>query len=353
MASNRGRSIIGRATSGVAALVLAGGLLAVAPSATVASSTGCDTVTATSPAPLQVHVTVAGCGDSSGPFMASVTLAERRSGRIVHGWSTAPAAGPLTIADETIAVPASGWYDLQVNNQPLLGAQNYQTAEVLVADGGKITITAPYAGFRIGTLSANWGATLRWARIGTASVLKYQVQRSLDGAAFAYLAATKLPSLATTVRAGHRYQYRVRAVATSGVAGPWRLSDVLAPRGAQENTAGFVFGGSWATSTSSLYWGGHTKTASVAGRTATLTFSGEGIAIVASTGHTRGSFRVYVDGVYRTTVSTYRATTAHRQIVYSVWWSGWGNHTIQLKVVGTSGHPRVDLDGVMILDTTR
>jgi hypothetical protein len=263
-----------------------------------------------------------------------------------------PAPNPLTIVDETFSVPAAGWYDLQVDNEPLIGGQSYQTAEVSVADGGKVTITVPYAGFKIGALSSYWGATLHWARLGSTAVRKYQVQRSVDGAAFAYLATTTSPSLSTTVRAGHRYQFRVRGVSTAGTVGPWRTSDVLAPRGAQESTAGFVFGGAWPTSTSSLYWGGHTRTASVAGRTATLNFSGESIAVVASTGPTRGSFRVYVDGVYRTTVSTYRSATAHRQIVYSVWWPAWGSHTIQLKVVGSSGHPRVDLDGVMILDTT-
>ena len=63
----------------------------------------------------------------------------------------------------------------------------------------------------------------------------------------------------------------------------------------------------------------------------------------------RGSFKVYVDGVYRGTISTYSTTTKYRQLVYQFSWAAPGTHKIKIVVSGTSGHPRVDLDAFVVL----
>ena len=63
----------------------------------------------------------------------------------------------------------------------------------------------------------------------------------------------------------------------------------------------------------------------------------------------RGSFKVYVDGVYRAKISTYSTTTRYRQLVYQFSWSVPGTHKIKIVVVGTAGHPRVDLDAFVVL----
>jgi hypothetical protein len=332
--------------------ILATGLAGVpAPTPVRAATASCDTVALTSPAPLTVAVTVAGCGDAMSLPMVQATLFERRSGRAVRVWSSSMTPGPAAVVDGTFDVLAAGWYDLSVYTAVAVPpADSTQTAEVLVADGGLVTLATPYVGFRTGALGSSWPASLFWTRIGSTKASKYQVQRSLDGGAFTYLASTTAASLNVPVAPGHAYQYRVRGINAGGKAGPWRVSDPLGPRAGQENTAGFVFGGTWATSSSSRFWGGHAQTASTAGRSATLTFWGEALALVMSTGPTRGSFRVYVDGVYKRTVSTYASATAHHRIVYSVWWPEYGQHSIKLVVAGTAGHPRIDLDGVLMMD---
>ncbi len=64
---------------------------------------------------------------------------------------------------------------------------------------------------------------------------------------------------------------------------------------------------------------------------------------------TRGSFKVYVDNVYKGTIKTYSTTTKYRQIVFQYAWSTPGTHKVKIVVSGTSGHPRVDIDAFVVL----
>jgi hypothetical protein len=64
---------------------------------------------------------------------------------------------------------------------------------------------------------------------------------------------------------------------------------------------------------------------------------------------TRGSARIYVDGTYVTTISLHGAAES-RQVVYAKRFAALGTHTIKIKVVGTAGHPRVDVDAFLFLN---
>jgi hypothetical protein len=96
-------------------------------------------------------------------------------------------------------------------------------------------------------------------------------------------------------------------------------------------------------------WGGSTRHASRAGATAWLSFTGRSVALVAPRGPTRGSARIYVDGIYAGTVSTWAATSASRQLVFARTWPTAGTHRIEVRVAGTAGHPRVDVDAFLVL----
>jgi hypothetical protein len=328
---------------------LLGGLLAAAPAPARAAAAGCDTASASSPGPLQVHVVAAGCGDWITMGRWSAVLRERATGIPVGSWSViANAPGVVALVDQTVAVPGAGWYDFVVENRTNSHGPD-QSIPLVVYDGGLVTITPPHPEFRTGTLGSHWAVTLRWTRIGAAAVSKYQVQRRVDGGAYATLGATTKTSFATSVAAGHYDQYRVRAVNSAGKAGPWRSSDVVLPDSQQEDVAIDFAGPAWRTATGASYWGGHALTASVSGRAVETYFAGHSYAIVSAVGPTHGSFRVYVDGSLRATVSTYAKTAAYRKIVYAMSWSAWNEHLIRLVVVGTPGHPRVDFDGVIRL----
>lgn len=65
------------------------------------------------------------------------------------------------------------------------------------------------------------------------------------------------------------------------------------------------------------------------------------------TGPHHGSARVYVDGVYKKTVSTYSKTRHFRRVVWATW-NGppLVGHTITIVNLATPGHPFITVDAV-------
>lgn len=59
-----------------------------------------------------------------------------------------------------------------------------------------------------------------------------------------------------------------------------------------------------------------------------------------------GSARVYVNGVLVKTVSLHAAASSGPRVVFATAWFTSAHRTVLIRVVGTSGHPRIDLDGV-------
>ena len=181
-------------------------------------------------------------------------------------------------------------------------------------------------------------------------VTGYLVARSVDGGP--YDAPTVLVNGTSTVRAllvGHTYRFKVTAVDAVDNQGPPTTGPIFRPTLYQQ-TSGTVYGGTWGTVSGASYSGGSARYASVAGKSATFTAtSARSIGIIVPKGSTRGSFKVYVDGAYKATVSEYNAATQYRQLVYQYAWSTPGTHKVKILVVGTAGHPRVDIDAFVVL----
>ena len=66
-------------------------------------------------------------------------------------------------------------------------------------------------------------------------------------------------------------------------------------------------------------------------------------------GPDRGTAAIYVDGVYKTNVNLHTINTHPRQVVYATNWSANGTHTIKIVCLGTTGHPRIDVDAFVVL----
>jgi hypothetical protein len=338
-----------------AALVVPALLLAVASSAAgarpvAASESACDTVALTSAGVLALDVVVSACGaPDDDTYTVTAELFERRTSSLVASW-THSGGGTAVLADAAKAVAVGGWYDLLVTSFSSLHGQTDQAAAVFVGDGGRPTIDVPVLGYRPAAMTGSaYPAAVRWVAVGSGTAARYQVQRSVDGGPFAAFGTTRATSIAATLVPGHRYAFRVRGVKASGVAGPWRATVEQAPRGIGDASAALVYGGTWRTVSDGRFWGDRAHRTGTAGRSVELTFTGGAAAIVSTLGPTQGSFRVYVDGVYRRTVKTYASATAYRRVVYGVQWVTPGTHTIRLVVAGTAGHPRVDIDGILVL----
>ena len=202
------------------------------------------------------------------------------------------------------------------------------------------------------TLTSSVAVKTSWlaATDAGSGVAHYLVERA-DGVGGSFFGVTTTgTSITQPLIVGQLYQYRITAIDAAGNAGPVRLGPAWRPTLYQSNLSNTVYTTEWGSSSASSYSGGSTKYSSTAGKSATFTGTrARSIAIVATKATTRGSFKVYVDGVYKATVSTYATTTRYRQIVYQFAWSTPGTHKVKVVISGTSGHPRVDLDAFVVL----
>ena len=189
---------------------------------------------------------------------------------------------------------------------------------------------------------------ISWAAATDANTgtVTYVLEENVDGAGFAFAATLTGASTIRSMFLGHSYQYRVWAVDALGNAGLTATGPTITPSLAQSPTSKT---GTWHTSSSGNYSGGSTWYASAAGATASYKTTGvRSIAFVTTKASSRGSFKVYIDGHLKATISAH-GSTAYRQVLYQYSWSSPGTHTIKIVLKGTAGHPRVDFDAVLLL----
>ncbi len=113
--------------------------------------------------------------------------------------------------------------------------------------------------------------------------------------------------------------------------------------GSDCDTPGSGFSGSWAQLINGNHEGGGSCLSTTAGDSFTV---GSGIdnAWITTTGPNHGSARIYIDGKYVQTVSTYSKTTHYRRLVWAHRFGSLGGHTITIVNAGTHGHPGIEVD---------
>jgi hypothetical protein len=219
--------------------------------------------------------------------------------------------------------------------------------DTIVLDGSAPTATGPRNAFVATSIVGSGKPNVRLAWSGadaTSGVDRYQLAQSSDGGPYAMVSTTPTPSLTRALAPGHAYRFRVRAIDHAGNVGSWAYGTSFLESAAQESSSRITWSRTWRVGSSPSYWGGRARFATAAGAKATIKVTGRSFAWVASTGPTRGSARIYVNGVLVKTVSLYATTSSARQVVFATSWSTLATRTIVIRVVGTAGHARVDLD---------
>jgi len=111
--------------------------------------------------------------------------------------------------------------------------------------------------------------------------------------------------------------------------------------------------GTWTTANCTCFNNGKTLYSTAKG--ASLSYKvtsdkpGETVGVVVEKNSNRGTVNISVDGGTATAVSTYAASPKHRVIVWQKALSV-GTHTVKVTNAGTSGRPRVDVDGIMLVN---
>jgi beta-N-acetylhexosaminidase len=222
-----------------------------------------------------------------------------------------------------------------------------------VADAGAPTVGDPqsrlYAPATLGTTTTP--VRTSFTASDACAISTTSIRRSTGGATPTTqgLATATSRTITQSLALGSTYRYDARATDGAGNASAWAAGVPIEPVVRQSSSSLVALSGGWGTASYTSYSGGTTRFASAAGASASYTFTGSAIGWVTAVGPTRGSAKVYVDGTYRTTVSLYAAQTGLRRIAYATNWAIQGSHTIRIVVVGTSGHPRVDVDAFVRL----
>ena len=179
-------------------------------------------------------------------------------------------------------------------------------------------------------------------------VVGYELERLRGSSWVSVPLATAMDTSAIVPLApGQVHRFRVRATDRAGNVGAWAPAAAFRLVAVQETSAAVHRTGHWTTVSSPSFSGRAEIASQVAGASARITFTGDRVAWVSTVGPTRGQARVYVDGAYDRTVDLRAAAIVARQIVYVRSWTTPGKHTLEIRVVGTSGRPRVDVDALL------
>jgi hypothetical protein len=190
-----------------------------------------------------------------------------------------------------------------------------------------------------------------WATSDASGVASIELQQSKSGGAWSAVnVPSPMASSVTLMRApGYTYAYRLRATDTLSNRSKWVSGPTVKLVARQESSAAIAYKGTWTSASVSSAYGGGLRYAKSSTATATFSFTGRAVAWVAPLASSRGRADVYLDGVYQRTVDLYSAATVARSVVFSYSWSTTGTHTLQIKVKGTSGRPRVDVDVLLVV----
>ena len=209
-------------------------------------------------------------------------------------------------------------------------------------------------GFVVGT-TMNWTSAVAgvgWphATDDRSGVATYGLQMRAGGGP--WLTAVGASAARTTLRTltfGTTYGFGVRARDGAGNWGSWSSPAAVTPLRYQESSSAVTYSGTWGRLRTVSASSGQTRYATRGGASVTFRFTGRAFALIAPKGPTRGSAKLYVDGVYVSTVSLFRSVWVPRIVVAARSWPVSGSHTARLVVTGTPGHSRFDVDAFAVL----
>jgi hypothetical protein len=274
---------------------------------------------------------------------------------------------PLTLVSATVD-PAKGTAGVAANKvtfTPLPSFHGEAIVSYVASDGslttsGRLTITvgpditapdvvAPVATFGTGRVdetvpvSISWSATDAGVGVGA-----YTVEVSVAGGPFSTVYSGSGTHVTRYYPFRKALMFRVRAVDRENNASGWvegtamKLADYQAP-----GTRQIRYGGSWVTVRTAKASGTGYRYTTTRGRSATLTFTGRGVAYVAPRSRTSGYVKVYLDGRLVGRYNLHRSSTVNGLIIVRRTWATSGTHTI--RIVNDQGGRRTNLDAFVVL----
>ena len=219
-----------------------------------------------------------------------------------------------------------------------------------VVGGGPTAMPPCSVTFRVGSaIGSGIGSTVSWQPATSNSGGKYVVLRRRETGPWSTIATQTGRSISQTLPFATPYRYAVRTRAANGSLGPIAYGQYVEASLFQEGTSLARYSGTWSTTSSSSASGGKLRTSTKAGAYVEFKRAAGAIAVIGRRTSSSGQAKIYVDGVLTSTIDLRASSTQNRIVLFSKSWTTIATHTVRVVVVGTSGRPRVDIDGFAVL----
>jgi subtilisin family serine protease len=202
------------------------------------------------------------------------------------------------------------------------------------------------------TIGSSLSTTLAWpaATDDHSGVSSYVVRRRVGSGAWSILASSLTTrSFKVALPFNTATQFGIAGRDGVGNVGPQAVSPSVSAVLLQDGTSLAKYSGTWSLVSSSSASNGKLHSSTRAGASVEFKTTARAIAVVGRKGPGNGKAKVYVDGAYVQTIDFYRSSTQSKVVVFNKSWSTNGVHSVKLVVVGTAGHPRVEVDAFPIL----
>ncbi|HSW42223.1 MAG TPA: S8 family serine peptidase [Patescibacteria group bacterium] len=143
--------------------------------------------------------------------------------------------------------------------------------------------------------------------------------------------------------------YAVRATDGPGNLGEWAAAAAVEVSLVDDSSAEVRRSAGWTARASAHSLGGRTLFATRARASLRYTFTGRAIALVGPRSSTRGRAEIWLNGRRVATISQHARTSGSRVVLYEATLDPLVPHTIEVRVLGTAGHPRFDVDAFLVL----
>jgi hypothetical protein len=311
-----------------------------------------------------VGVTVA---DSGGGFPASGVAGFSAAWNADPGDPTSEATpgtgnpfynGPEFVNDTAgsfdLAAEGQGCHTLNVESWDNMGLQSGDVTDgPLCYDSVAPVITAkPTVKLQndVGPVTSTDPITISWKGTDATSGIKnYTLYQSTNGGAYTKIASPTAASFSEKVAPGNTYQFKVTATDKAGNTDAGQASVAYKLSLYQQSASQITYSTGWTKQTLSGANGGSVEYATAAGKTATFTFTGVQVAWMSTQGPTRGSATVKLDSGTASTINTDTTSPHTAEIVDVATAAANGSHKLVIAVLGTSGHPRIDVDAFVVL----
>jgi hypothetical protein len=265
---------------------------------------------------------------------------------------------PIDYGAETLAVSvgfAAGTHTIVAEYEGVAGVLNGSVGGLVLnvqPDSIDPTATAPKERFKPGVVQTASGALpveLTWSGADNLSGIKrYDIARQVDGGTWTTVGAVSTARYLANLAQGHSYRFRIRPVDYAGNVGGWKYGATFTVKRYAEYTARAAYLGTWTKVVGGSWSGGTAWWSSTAGAKVRFTFTGRSFAWLTLKAPTRGQARIYVNGSFVATVDLWAATTQAQVVGWARNWTTTATRTVEIRIVGTNGRPRIDVDGFWV-----